>query len=86
MSPDIHELRRQWTDLPVVVDSPLPEHARFLGRSAVVKTVNQNGRALIQFVGSVDITWYDIDPTRLRVVPQNADPAGALPAQGETPA
>ncbi len=81
----IADLRRTWTDLRVVVDSPLPEHARFLGRVAVVKTVNQGGRALIQFVDSVDTAWYDIDPARLQPAP--ATPVAPLVSDaGDSPA
>jgi hypothetical protein len=81
----IADLRRIWTDLRVVVDSPLPEHARFLGRTAVVKTVNHGGRALIQFVDSVDTAWYDIDPASLQPAPVEPAPQ-ALPVAGDPPA
>ena len=69
MTTDIDQLRREWTDRRVLVESSLPVHRRFLGKTAVVKTVNHNGQALIQLEDSVDITWYDINPAYLRDIP-----------------
>jgi hypothetical protein len=67
----IAQLQAEWTDKPVTVVStvaPLGTRlARFVGKPGVVKTVNQNGRALVQFEGTEDIGWYDIDPSDLRL-------------------
>jgi hypothetical protein len=64
----IEQLKRRYTDQYVVVDETRPELARFIGRTGRVKTVNMNGRALVEFDAFNDIGWYDIDPGFLRVV------------------
>ena len=61
-------LKRDLTDKYVLVQDGVPELRRFAGLTGVVKTVNMNGRALVQFDGPVDISWYDIDPAYLKVV------------------
>ncbi len=70
-SPSIAQLQADWTDKPVTVVSTVSSHsarlARFVGKPGVVKTINQNGRALVQFEGTEDIGWYDIDPADLRL-------------------
>ncbi len=60
-------LKSQLTDKYVIVNEA-PELRRFAGLTGFVKTVNMNGRALVQFDGAVDISWYDIDPSCLTVV------------------
>ncbi len=67
---EAQQLQRQLTDKYVVVRDGVPELRRFHGLTGTVKTVNMNGRALVQFDGPVDIGWYDIDPAYLEVVPQ----------------
>lgn len=64
----IDRLRREWSDKYVEVDAGVPALRRFAGRIGRVMTVNMNGRALVQFAGTNDIGWYDIDPARLRIV------------------
>lgn len=66
----IERLKAEWTDKYVVVDSPAPELARFARATGFVKTVNMNGRCLVEFDQHNNIGWYDIDPTALRVVPK----------------
>ncbi|TWT58642.1 hypothetical protein KOR42_20240 [Thalassoglobus neptunius] len=92
-------LKRQLTDKYVVVNEGVAELRRFVGLTGRVKTVNMNCRALVQFDGPVDISWYDIDPSFLKVVdaplpkkkekPAEAKPkAGAVPkkpASGQSP-
>ena len=46
----------------------MPELRRFMGLTGRVKTVNMNGQVLVQFDHPVDIGWYDIHPTYLKVV------------------
>lgn len=62
------QLKKEWTDKYVVVDEQTPELKRFSGLTGTVKTINMNGRALVEFDGPVDIGWYDIDPSFLKVV------------------
>jgi hypothetical protein len=74
----IENLRLEYTDQYVTVNSPRPELARFKGKIGRVITINWNGRALVQFDSAVDRGWYDIDLDDLRVV----DPPAPKPAQG----
>jgi hypothetical protein len=62
------QLKKEWTDKYVVVDEKTPELKRFSGLTGTVKTINMNGRALVEFDGAVDIGWYDIDPSFLKIV------------------
>lgn len=62
------KLKAKLTDRWVVVDSSVPELRRFAQWTGKVRTVNMNGRALVEFDGPVDIGWYDIDPAFLTVV------------------
>jgi len=64
----VEQLKAQYTDKLVEVDPSVPELRRFKGLVGTVKTVNMNGRLLIQFDHPVDIGWYDIDPAYLRIV------------------
>jgi hypothetical protein len=67
----IESLKREYTDKYVVVDASRPELARFDGQVGVVKTVNMNGRALVEFQDYIaNIGWYDIDLDFLKVVPK----------------
>lgn len=56
----IERLKREWTGRRVAAVGPSPALRRFAGRAGTVITVNMNGRALVQFDGGVDITWYDL--------------------------
>ena len=62
------QLKKELTDKWVVVNSGVPELRRFEELTGRVKTVNMNCRALVEFDGSEDISWYDIDPGALTVV------------------
>lgn len=64
------ELKRSLTNKYVVVREGVAELRRFVGLTGTVKTVNMSCRALVQFDGNVDISWYDIDPSYLTVVDQ----------------
>ncbi len=66
----IDTLRQQLTDQYVVVQGDRPELARFQGQTGQVKTVNCNGRALVEFDSFANRGWYDIAPDYLRVVPK----------------
>ncbi len=48
------------------VESRRPELARWVGTLSTVRSVNHNGRALIQFDGADD-SWHDIAPEFLTV-------------------
>src|ERR1700704_2260238 len=76
----IEQLKQKYTDKYVVVDAQRPELARFRDVVGQVKTVNMSGRALVEFDDyHVNIGWYDIDPSFLKVVdkpaPQPKEPA-----------
>ena len=76
----IETLKRQYTDQFVVVDEHRPELARFRGVTGQVKTINMNGRALVEFQDYIaNIGWYDIELDFLTVVPK-PDPAAAKAA------
>jgi hypothetical protein len=65
----IEKMKREYTDKYVLVDAARPELARFRDVVGRVKTVNMNGRALVEFDEyHVNIGWYDIDPEFLKVV------------------
>ena len=66
----IERLKAEWTDKYVVIDSPAPELARFTRATGQVRTVNMNGRCLVEFDQYNNSGWYDIDPSCLRVVPK----------------
>src|SRR5262249_55965484 len=71
----VESLKKQYTDKYVEVDASVVELRRFKGLTGVVKTVNMSGRALVQFEHPVDISWYDIDPSYLKVVDKPAPKA-----------
>ena len=62
------QLKRELTDRHVKVAPGVPELRRFEGLTGLVRTVNMNCRALVEFDGLADIAWYDIDPQYLTVV------------------
>ena len=88
------QLKREWTDKYVVVRPDVPQLRRFRNLTGTVKTVNMNCRALVQFDGPEDISWYDIDLDHLQVVdaplpkkkPAEAAPAEEKPAAKKAPA
>jgi hypothetical protein len=83
----IERLKSEWTDKYVVIDSPAPELARFAKTHGQVKTVNMNGRCLVEFDQFNNIGWYDIDPSALKIVPKpEPKPAEAKPAKSAAPA
>ena len=79
-------LKAHWTGRTVAVRDPAGPLARFAGRVGTVRTVNMNGRALVQFAGD-DETWYDLDPRVLEEAeaPAEAVPPPVRPAVGEEP-
>lgn len=71
----IDELKRKYTDKYVVVDGQQPELARFRDTYGTVKTINMGGRALVEFADyHLNIGWYDIDTSHLKVVDQPPPP------------
>ena len=79
------KLKELLTDKFVVVDADVPELKRFQNWTGKVRTVNMNCRALVEFDGPVDISWYDIDPDYLKVVDAPVKKAAA-PAAKAAPA
>ncbi len=84
MFDQIEKLKQDLTDQYVVVNTGVPELKRFDGYVGQVKTVNMNGRALVQFEAWANIGWYDIDVDYLKVVPKPE--AGAAEKKHEKPA
>src|SRR5436189_28595 len=88
----IEQMKRDFTDKYVLVDATKPELARFRDVVGRVKTVNMNGRALVEFDEyHLNIGWYDIAPEYLKVVdkppPKPAKPEAKKPAPTQsTPA
>ena len=82
----IERLKAEWTDKYVVVDPQAPELARFARATGQVRTVNMNGRCLVEFGQFNNAGWYDIDPARLKVVPKpEAPPEGEKAAAKAAP-
>lgn len=75
------KLKDLLTDKWVLVDAQIPELKRFQNWTGKVKTVNMNCRALVEFDGPVDISWYDIDPDYLKVVDAPVKKAAAPAAK-----
>ena len=93
----IERLKADWTDKYVVIDSSAPELARFARSTGQVKTVNMNGRCLVEFDQFNNTGWYDVDPSCLKIVPKplpkpaeakhkSAVKAPAKPAAAKAPA
>jgi hypothetical protein len=76
---EIEELQQQYTDQYVLVDAARPTLARFAGIPGQVKTVNMNGRALVQFDGP-DPSWHDIPIDALTITDKPAPPPLKEPA------
>ncbi len=64
----IEKLKQQFTDKYVVVDEGCLELRRFNGMTGMIKTVNMNGRALVEFDADNNIGWYDIEIDFLKVI------------------
>lgn len=81
---EIEALKREYTDKYVVVDATRPELRRFQSMTGIIKTVNMNGRALVEFDGLANIGWYDIDLDFLKVIdkplPKEEKSRGEKPA------
>ena len=86
----IERLKAEWTDKYVVVASAAPELARFAQATGTVRTVNMNGRCLVEFDQFNNVGWYDIDPSHLKIVteplPKPEKPAPAKKAAKPAPA
>jgi hypothetical protein len=86
----IERLKSEWTDKYVVINSSAPELARFAHATGTVRTVNMNGRCLVEFDQFNNIGWYDIDPAALKIVteplPKPAAKEAAKPAAAAKPA
>jgi hypothetical protein len=64
----IDKLKQEYTDKYVIVDNRRPELRRFDGQTGVVRTVNMNGQALVEFDAYENIGWYDIDVDFLKII------------------
>lgn len=82
----IEKLKSAYTDKLVAVDDSRAELARFSGLTGKVKTVNMNGRALVEFDAYNNIGWYDISLDALRVIDQPLPKVDKTKAAAEKPA
>lgn len=64
----IEQLKREYTDKYVVVDNTQPELRRFDGQTGIVRTVNMNGNALVEFDANLNTGWFDIAIDFLKVI------------------
>lgn len=68
---EIERLQREYTDKYVMVNPTRPELARFGDAVGLVKTINFNGRALVEFLDyHANTGWYDIGLDYLKIVPK----------------
>ncbi len=63
----IEQLQQEYTDQYVIVEGGPPEMAQLRNRVGRVKTINMNGRALIQFEGA-DKSRHDVELDYVKVV------------------
>src|SRR5258707_10325519 len=83
----IEQMKRDFTDKYVQVDATRPELARFRDVVGRVKTVNMNGRALVEFDDyHLNIGWYDIAPEYLKGVDKPPAKAAKIEAKKAPPA
>src|SRR6476619_3317245 len=83
----IEQMKRDFTDKYVLVDATRPELARFRDVVGRVKTVNMNGRALVEFDEyHLNIGWFDIAPEYLKVVDKPPPKAAKVEAKKAAPA
>jgi hypothetical protein len=91
----VDNLRLRYTGQYVAVQATRPDLLRFQGKIGQVKTVNFNGRALVQFDDDSSRGWYDLSPADLQIVerpppkpaPHKPEPAKTAPkpAAGKHP-
>ncbi len=83
---EIERLQREYTDKYVEVDAKRPELARFADYTGIVKTINYNGRALVEFLDfNQNIGWFDIGLDYLKIVPK-PDPSAKKAEKTKAPA
>jgi len=63
----IEQLRQEYTDQYVTVEGGPPEMGQLEGRVGQVRTINMNGRAMVQFEGA-DNSWHDLELDYVKVV------------------
>jgi hypothetical protein len=73
----VEKLRLEYADQYVAVEGDLPRLARFKGKVGQVRTINVNGRALVEFED--DRGRYDLELDYLKVVdkPKPKEPPAA---------
>ena len=77
----IEVLKKEHTGSYVVVDTNQPELARFGEQVGVIKTVNMNGKALVEFAETNNIGWFDIALEFLTSVPKPESKAASTKAK-----
>lgn len=77
----VEKLRIEYSDQYVSVDGDQPSLVRFKGKVGQVRTINVNGRALVEFEG--DRGRYDLELDYLKVVdkPKPKVPAAKTPKE-----
>jgi len=63
----IEKLKHEYTGQYVMIDSDRPELAQWKDIPGQVRTVNFNGRALVEFDGA-DRAWHDLELDYLKVI------------------
>ncbi len=84
MFDEIEQLKRDYTDQRVVVIGDRPELARFVGVVGRIKTINMNGRALVEFDAWNNTGWYDISLEYLRIADPLPGSEAALSRESST--
>jgi len=86
----IEALRQEYTGQYVVVDSERADLVRFKGLTGQVKTVNANGRVLVEFECRDKQGRYDLELDYVKVVdkpePKPAQSQGKVQPAAKTPA
>ena len=75
----IEKLRQEYAGQTVMIDSDRPELARLKNILGQVRTVNFNGRALVEFDGP-DRTWHDLELDYLKVIDKSESNGTETPA------
>ena len=90
LSDQVEQLKKKYTGQYVKADAAIPELARFQNAVGQIKTINMNGRALVEFDLDSNRGWYDIALDCLTVVdkpaPKPEPPKVAAKAPAKAPA
>ncbi len=83
---ELEDLKSQYTGKRVEVNAQRPELARFQGQSGTIKTINMNGRALVEFADYLNNPgWYDIRLSDLTILETQGESSFSNSPSGEVP-